>query len=137
MKTRPYKLLGVLAILFAPVTMANAQTAVTYRFLEVVDVNGKPVADATVETVGSISSRVQTDSTGVARLEVWMGDFTTTGFKVSRAGYVPSEDMGELQRVHLPPDVWSDLFNASDHQRFRLVGDAHSSARSNAVTPIR
>ena len=86
-------------VIFLSLTSANAQTAVNYRFLEVIDMAGKPVADAKVETVGSGGNRpYQTDEKGtVSKLPFYYGDFHTTGFKVSKPGYVTHEES-------IPPD---------------------------------
>ncbi len=71
---------------------AMAQTAVNYRFLEVLDDTGKPVADAKVEAIRD-GGPVQTDKNGTARFGVMSGDFNTTGLKVSKTGYFSYEDI--------------------------------------------
>jgi hypothetical protein len=68
----------------------NAQTAVDYRFLEVIDIAGKPVADARVDMIGSgANSSQKTDGNGtVKQIAFYSGDFNTSGFKVSKPGYL-------------------------------------------------
>lgn len=82
-----------LPALFLSPTAAHAQTAVSYRFLEVMDTDGKPVVDAKVETVGwGPTSTKQTDAHGTVRdMPVYSGDYTTRSFKVSKSGYLPYE----------------------------------------------
>ncbi len=86
----------VSSIIFLYLTDANAQTATNYRFLEVMDTVGKPVAGAAIETLGDCREVRQTDQNG--RLEkgllVCGGDENTTGFKVSKSGYFSYEDIG-------------------------------------------
>jgi hypothetical protein len=65
---------------------------VNYRFLEVLDDTGKPVADAKVEPIGD-GETVQTDKNGTARFGVSYGDFNTRGLKVSKPGYFNYEDV--------------------------------------------
>jgi len=72
-------------------SQADAQSAVNYRFLEVVDNNGQPVANANVEPIGH-GSPAQTNKMGTLRFEFWVGDFQTTGFKVSKLGYFDYEE---------------------------------------------
>ena len=62
-----------------------------YRFLEVLDDTGKPVADAKVELIG-VGASVETDKSGTVRIAIYSGDFNTRGFKVSKAGYYTYED---------------------------------------------
>lgn len=83
-----------LSALFLSSAKANAQTAVDYRFLEVLDVKGKPLADAKVESLGSsyVMDTKRTDKRGqVAQVPVYSGDYTTIAFKVSKPGYLPYE----------------------------------------------
>jgi hypothetical protein len=76
-------------IIFLSFAAARAQTAVSYQFLEVVDSQGKPVADATVETSG-YKQTFRTDENGrIEKLPIWYGDYNTTGFTVSKTGYYP------------------------------------------------
>ena len=72
---------------------AEAQTAVTYYFLEVSDADGKPVADAKVESVGSGGAQPkQTDERGHVRdVPAYFGDFNTSAFKISKPGYLTYE----------------------------------------------
>jgi hypothetical protein len=74
----------VLFILFLSAISATAQTAVNYRFLEVVDTTGKPVANATAKT--EYSSQ-QTDEKGNVKVPVYYGDFNTRSVTLSKAGY--------------------------------------------------
>lgn len=76
-------------IVFLSFTAAGAQTAVSYQFLEVVDSQGKPVADAAVETFG-YKQTFKTDEKGrVEKLPIYYGDYNTRGFTVSKTGYYP------------------------------------------------
>jgi hypothetical protein len=91
----------VVSLLFLSQGEAQAQTAVSYRFLEVVDTAGKPVADATVEPISSYSSPLKTDENGVvARIPVYQGDYNTTGLKVSKPGYYTYEDRHLFSHRH-------------------------------------
>jgi hypothetical protein len=82
------------AIVALPFTPVQAQTAVNYRFLEVVDTAGKPLAAATVET--GLAAPLKTDEKGaVPALPVYSGDFNTRSLKVSKPGYLTYEG-GEL-----------------------------------------
>lgn len=85
-----------LPVIFLSLTAAQAQTAVNYRFLEVIDTAGKPVKDASVETLGGCRETRRTDQSGRLEkgLRVCGGDYTTTGFKVSKSGYFAYEDLG-------------------------------------------
>lgn len=83
----------VLSVLFLSLDDVKAQTAVSYRFLEVVDTAGKPVADAQVEPIGSNSVPLKTDESGLVRnFPVYYGDFNTRGVKISKPGYFSYED---------------------------------------------
>lgn len=75
--------------------VANGQTAVSYRFLEVLDTDGKPVANAEIETIGH-RVILQTNQDGQIEkgLPVFRGDRYTPGFKVSKSGYFSYEDIG-------------------------------------------
>ncbi len=76
-------------IVFLSFAAARAQTAVSYQFLEVVDSQGKPVAEAAVETFG-YKQTFKTDERGrVEKLPIYYGDFNTRGFTVSKTGYYP------------------------------------------------
>ena len=91
----------IIAVFFLPLTAAQAQTAVDYRFLEVVDTAGKPVVDAKVETFrfrdGSGLSTQQTDEKGkIEKVPLYSGDFTTSFIRVSKSGYVTYEAEGLL-----------------------------------------
>ncbi|MEO6590672.1 MAG: ankyrin repeat domain-containing protein, partial [Pyrinomonadaceae bacterium] len=81
---------------FLFLTAANAQTAVNYRFLEVVNTEGKPVAGATIETSGGCQDVLRTDQNGQLEkgLPVCGGDSNTTGFRVSKSDYFSYEDIG-------------------------------------------
>ena len=78
-------------IIFLSCAAVTAQTAVNYQFLEVVDFQGNPVAGATVEAIGYQEQKsYQTDEKGqVEKLPVFAGDYTTTGFMISKTGYYP------------------------------------------------
>lgn len=80
----------VSAFVFASASAANAQVLPDYLFLEVVDSNGKPVADATVEISRANWLSKKTDEEGRAR-------FGFSSFKVSKPGYFPFQDLGVTQ----------------------------------------
>jgi ankyrin repeat protein len=85
--------LSVVMLTFA--MFANAQGAVSYRFLEVVDYANQPVADAAVKVRASCDGgERKTNEKG--RLEkglpIGFGDCMTYGFSVSKPGYFPFED---------------------------------------------
>lgn len=71
---------------------ASAQTASDYRFLDVVDTVGKPVAEAEVETIGSGTQQTtETDKQGAARVMIVYGDYTTRAVRISKPGYETEE----------------------------------------------
>lgn len=80
----------VSAFIFASASAANAQLLIDYLFLEVVDSNGKPVADATVEISRANWQSMKTDEEGRARFEF-------SSFKVSKPGYFSFQDLGAIQ----------------------------------------
>lgn len=90
-----YKIFIITISIFAFSAFANAQGAVSYRFLEVVDYANKPIADATVKVAGScVAGEQKTNQQG--RLEkgfpIGYGDCQTYGFKISKDGYYPFAD---------------------------------------------
>lgn len=79
----------ILSALFLPIA-AHAQSAVNYRFLEVVDSDGKPVANAKVETD---MSKQQTDENGVVKqVPFYYGDYNTRKLTASKEGYFSYEE---------------------------------------------
>src|SRR5262245_9780061 len=87
------------AVVFLISTNVSAQTAVNYKFLEVVDFAGKPVAEAKVEALGSgCRTTLTTNQNGQLEkgLPVCVGDFQTNNFTVSKPGYYTFEDLGLL-----------------------------------------
>lgn len=89
---RVFTLALFLSALLLSSTKASAQTGVSYRFLEVLDTEGKPVTDAKVETIGGPPGPKQTDEHGqVKDLPVYIGDYNTRDFKVSKPGYLTYE----------------------------------------------
>jgi hypothetical protein len=95
-----------LSALLLSATAARAQTAVTYKFLEVLDTEGKPVANAKVEIVPTVTPPKQTDERGQIReMPVYYGDYQTSGFKVSKPGYITGESTEMSDR-----NSYSDLF---------------------------
>lgn len=86
-------LLLSLCLLCLSAAGARAQTAVSYRFLEVLDAEGRPVAGAEVEPVGARNPPQKTDEHGrISAFAVYVGDYNTRGVKVSKPGYVTHED---------------------------------------------
>jgi hypothetical protein len=90
---RIFILAAILSALHLFATTAGAQTSASYRFLEVVDTAGKPVADAKVEQDRSVGGGdKQTDAHGdVKEMPVYVGDFNTRSFMVSKEGFLPYE----------------------------------------------
>lgn len=86
----------VSTFIFATATIANAQGAVKYVFLEVVDYANKPIADATVNVQGADGGDKQTNQKGQLEkgFPIGLGDEQTYGFTVSKSGYYPFEDLG-------------------------------------------
>lgn len=95
----------IVFVLFLSLTTAKAQTAVNYRFLEVLDTAEKPVVDAKVETFGTGGSPLsiqQTDEDGtIKKLPVYYGDYNTSSLKVSKPGYLTYEDKGLFDRYSI------------------------------------
>jgi hypothetical protein len=90
---------------------ARAQTAVDYRFLELLDDLGRPVADASVVTN---MSKQQSDQNGTVKdVPVYYGDYNTTGFKISKPGFFSVEGT-ELLR---PPGDDAYLLHSEYPQR--------------------
>jgi len=83
------RLVFILLILLGSTEFAHAQSAVDYRFLEVLDSAGNPVPDARVETN---LSREKTDEKGSVKLPIFYGDNNTTSLKISKADYYAYED---------------------------------------------
>lgn len=77
---------------------ANAQGSVSYRFLEVTDSLGKPIADARVESEDCYPPVQTTDQKGQLEkgFPVCRGDSNTTRMKISKTGYYPFEDLSEF-----------------------------------------
>jgi hypothetical protein len=75
------------AFLFVSAAAAAAQELPDYMFLEVVDSGGKPVADATVE---ASSQSIKTNDQGQVK-------FVSANYKVSKPGYYPFMDLGEVR----------------------------------------
>lgn len=112
-----------LGALFLLTNVANAQTAVDYRFLEVIDVTGKPVADAKVETVGTQGRTQHTDENGAARITLLSGDFNVSIFKVSKPGYFTFEGDRSYNRAD-KHTYWSLLDSEIpqyDERKIKLV----------------
>jgi hypothetical protein len=87
--TRCCRVFVILSALVLPIA-AHAQSAVNYRFLEVVDSDGKPVANARVETD---MSHQQTDENGVVKqVPFYYGDYDTKKLTVSKPGYFSYEE---------------------------------------------
>lgn len=98
---RHFLLIGffVAAVVSLTSTFARAQGGVTYKFLEVVDFSGKPVADAKVETNGCpYREGWTTNQKGQLEggLPLCIGDFQTRNFTISKQGYYTFEDLGLL-----------------------------------------
>ena len=91
-------------VIFLSSAFVKAQSAVDYKFLEVVDFAGKPVAEATVKTEGHNPREQKTDQKGQVEggLTVYGGDYNTIGFTVTKTGYYPFTDIFDLIRSSQP-----------------------------------
>ena len=79
--------------MFLPLTDAKAQTAVSYRFLEVLDADRKPVANARVETnVDGGDARQAGENGAIKDFPLYSGDYNTRDIKVSKQGYFTYEE---------------------------------------------
>lgn len=77
----------VSVLLFVFAVAANAQQIPDYLFLEVLDSNKKPVADAEIVREQTSPQTLKTDEEGKVR-------FYPASFKISKPGYFPFEDLG-------------------------------------------
>lgn len=78
---------------------ANAQGAVSYKFLEIVDYENKPVVGATVNIQGSCNGGTQkTNEKGQldGGFPIGYGDCHTHSFSISKDGYYPYADIFSL-----------------------------------------
>ena len=101
--TLHFVILATLLIVLSSISIAAQVIVVNYKFLEttVVDTEGKPVDEAVVETIGyreKILKTLWTDRDGrlPKGLPVSSGDIPTFGFRVSKPGYFPYEDLGTI-----------------------------------------
>src|SRR5437764_317448 len=88
-RAKLFRFVFILLMFFGSMNSAKAQTGVDYRFLEVFDTSGNPVADARVETN---TSHEKTDEKGSLKLPIYVGDYNTTRLKVSKPDYYLYED---------------------------------------------
>ena len=92
---------GLLSVIFIFVPTANAQGAVSYSFLEVVDYDDKPVANAEIKIRGScVGGERFTDEKGQIKggLPIGFGDCETFDFTISKDGYFPFADIFGISR---------------------------------------
>jgi hypothetical protein len=86
----------IAAALFSTISIiANAQGAVSYRFLEVVDYQNKPVIEATVSVQASCEDReTKTNAKGQSEkgFPIGFGDCQTRSFNISKEGYYSFAD---------------------------------------------
>src|ERR1051325_811913 len=127
-----FRIVFILLILLGSIDFATAQTGVDYRFLEVLDTAGNPVADANVETN---SSREKTDEKGSVKLPIYHGDFNTTSLKVSKAGFYSYEDLAPPFSYRSEYLLLSEIpqFNFRAPLRIELLKIPVSSAERIAV----
>jgi ankyrin repeat protein len=104
-----FVILATLLIVLSSISVAAQLIVVKYKFLEttVVDTEGKPVDEAVVETIGyreKILKTLRTDRDGrlPKGLPVSSGDIPTFGFRVSKPGYFPYEDLGTISGPFSP-----------------------------------
>src|SRR5262249_5592139 len=82
-----------LCVLSLSSSEVKAQTSVSYRFLEVLDADRKPVANGRVETSVNGGDVRQTDDNGAIKdFPLLRGDYNTMDVKVSKQGYFTYED---------------------------------------------
>ena len=86
----------VLTFISWSLTVAAGQELPNYLFLEVVDSDGNPVKNATVEPASSSQQNLKTDERGTARFDIsWASrDFAYSLFKISLPGYFSYQDLG-------------------------------------------
>lgn len=111
---------AILPVFFLSPCDAEAQTGATYRFLEVMNVAGQPVAEATVEAIPPQGPPQKTDANGVLEsFIVYFGDFNTSGLRVSKAGYIPHEEMG--LRGHSYDELFEGEVPGYDPKKIKIV----------------
>lgn len=142
----------VLSICFASfIPVAGQMIPSDYRFLEVVETDGKPVVGATIETLGydrQVISTLQTDPKGRTGFRGRRADFRKAEFRVSKPGYFSYEDLGdigdpfdrsrriiklELLKVH---GTGAERKTAEDDQRKRELFSAVKSGDSATVRKL-
>lgn len=126
------RLVFILLILLGSIDFAKAQTGVDYRFLEVLDTSGNPVADAQVETN---TSREKTDEKGSLKLPVYFGDSNTTSLKISKADYYPYEDPAPPFSFHIEYFLRGEIssFDSRAPLRIELLKISVNAAEQGAV----
>jgi ankyrin repeat protein len=96
-KPRPFLAAAILILTagFLLSTSADAQGSVSYKFLEVTDSFGKPVADAQVKSLGCSVAK-NTDQKGQLEggVPICYGDDNTSDLTVSKPGYYSFENWG-------------------------------------------
>ena len=113
--------LALLSAFFLLAADAEAQTGASYRFLEVLDVAGQPVAEAEVTQIPSHAGPWKTDARGVLeQFPVYVGDFNTHGLRVSKPGYLPHEETG-LRNGDRHPELFRGEVPGYDPSKIRVV----------------
>ncbi|MGI8469831.1 MAG: ankyrin repeat domain-containing protein [Pyrinomonadaceae bacterium] len=107
---------------------ANAQGAVSYRFLEVVDYANKPVPDATVKVQASCESGEQkTNEKGQLEkgLPIGLGDCHTDNFSISKNGYFSFPDyFGIISNIYSREPIRIELLKIPETRaERRAVGN--------------
>lgn len=94
-----YRFLIITTFLFLFSTFAKAQAMISYLYLEVVDSNQKPVADAAIETPSAGYYQEKPNKTGSDGLAKFMSysPIIPTGFRIVRPDYYPFELFGLLK----------------------------------------
>lgn len=103
----------VAMFVFFSATAVNAQAMLSYLYLEVVDSNQKPVADAKIEA-SALDTRIEasktTDSSGAARFQSWNSPPIPSAFTISKPDYY-SFDLFSLLAYPFKENSFSEYRN--------------------------
>lgn len=122
------RVVSVIIFIFSFSAFANAQGAVNYGFLEVVNYEDKPVENAAVKVEASCDNgEFLTDQTGFLKkgFPIGFGDCHTDGFSVSKKGYYPFTDyFGVTERISSNQTLKLELLKIPGNEQDRkAIGD--------------